>query len=175
MCVPANGFPALKLVSADTGFIDGVVASYCLIQAEAAVFIIAQTLPVLRVMWQSGGSSSISRLVTSVAEPTYSQSRKGKAPASEPTLGAHESVELVQLSSGKIVAATSEEGKAFKALSEASRQADAVLAPERAAQGVNSGTELNFEDNVHKVWADMGLSTRAWSKSPSPGPEGPRF
>lgn len=157
--------------SAD-GIIDGVVASYCLIQAEAAVFIIAQTIPVIRVMLQSGGSPPTSRPITSVVEPTYSRPDKGKAPASEPTLEAHESIELVQLPTGKIVDATSEEGKAFKASPEASRQDEAAAAQESGgARDGASGAGPSFEDEVHKAWADMGLSTRAWSKSPSPEQE----
>lgn len=143
-----------------TKTIDGIVACYCLIQAEAAVFIIAQTLPVIRVILLSGGTSAPSRLVTSVIEPTYGQDAKGKAtaPAPPPPPGAHDSIELVQLESGRIVAATSEEGKAFKASSQAPQQAEASVAREPAAeQDEISGAERSFADEVHQTWADMGL------------------
>lgn len=155
--------------------VDGVVASYCLIQAEAAVFIIAQTLPVIRVMFQSNMSSPTSHPVTSVAEPTYSRKGKGKgkAPAPELPTGAHEGVELVQLPTGKIVAASSEEGKAFKEFSGVSRPAE--TAESTSGQGGSREAGPSFEDEVHKAWADMGLSTRAWSKSPTPEPAQPRI
>lgn len=155
--------------------VDGVVASYCLIQAEAAVFIIAQTLPVIRVMFQSNTSSPTSHPVTSVAEPTYSRrgKTKGKAPAPELPIGAHEGVELVQLPTGKIVAASSEEGRAFQESSAESRPAETVES--RSAHVGTREAGPNFEDEVHKAWADMGLSTRAWSKSPTPERAQPRI
>lgn len=155
--------------------IDGVVASYCLIQAEAAVFIIAQTLPVIRVMFQSNTSSPATRPVTSVVEPTYSRKGKGKGKATAPELpvGAHEGVELVQLPTGKIVTADSEEAKAFKESSGVSRSAEA--SESMNAQGGTREAGQSFEDEVHKAWADMGLSTRAWSKSPTPEPAQPRI
>lgn len=158
--------------------IDGVVASYCLIQAEAAVFIIAQTLPVIRVMLQTRGPSPISGPATSVVEPMASPSGKGKAPALESTLGEHESIELVQLPTGKIVAASSDEGKAFKTAADQSlRQPEAAIAARESTHGhgETSLAGLNFEDEVHKAWADMGLSARAWSKSPPPRPESLRI
>lgn len=115
-------------------------------------------------------SSPASRPVTSVAEPTYSRKGKGKskAPAPELPSNAHEGVELVQLPTGKIVAASSEEAKAFKESSGVSRPAEA--AESTGAQGETREAAQSFEDEVHKAWADMGLSTRAWSKSPTPEP-----
>lgn len=137
------------------------------------MFIIAQTLPVIRVMFQSNTSSPARHPVTSVAEPTYSRKGKGKAPAPELPIGAHEGVELVQLPTGKIVEASSEEGKAYKESSGASRPAQ--TAESTSAQGGTREAGPSFEDEVHKAWADMGLSTRAWSKSPTPEPAQPRI
>lgn len=74
-----------------------------------------------------------------------------------------ESIELVQLPSGKIVQANSEEGLAFKA----SRAKEGATAPQTQLQQT---TGFNMDDKVHQVWADMGLSRRAWSQSPSPPP-----
>lgn len=152
---------------------DGIVASYCLIQAEAATFIIAQTFPVIRVMIQSSRSSIPSRAVSSVSEPTYSKPGNAKA-TSEPTPAGHESIELVVLATGRIVDAASDEGRAFKASTEAAR----VAAAEGEQQGADEETRragrrggAGADDGVHSVWADMGLSTRAWSKSPPPGPD----
>lgn len=76
---------------------------------------------------------------------------------------ADESVELVQLPSGKIVQANSEEGKAFKA----SQANEGVTIPQTQLQQT---TGFNMDDEVHRMWADMGLSRRAWSQSPSPPP-----
>lgn len=138
------------------------------------MFIIAQTLPVIRVMFQSNTSSPDSHPDTSVVEPNYSRKGKGKgkAPAPELPIGTHEGVELVQLPTGKIVAASSEEGKAFR---ESSTQPTLVETVEStSAQGGTREAGPNFEDEVHKAWADMGLSTRAWSKSPTPEPAQPR-
>lgn len=76
---------------------------------------------------------------------------------------AGESIELVQLPSGKIVQADSEEGKAFKA----SQQSEAAAVPETQ---LPQASGFDMDDKVHQVWADMGLSRRAWSQSPSPPP-----
>ncbi|KAJ0114817.1 hypothetical protein J7T55_004559 [Diaporthe amygdali] len=86
----------------------GVVAVCCFHQAEAAVFIIAQTIPVIRVMFQSDHTSHRST-TSSRAVSTKSKTAK-PAPVNEGT----RSVELLQLPSGRIVTADSDEGRAFQ-------------------------------------------------------------
>lgn len=166
-------------------------------QAEAAVFIIAQTIPIIRITLQT--HSSASRVVTSVAEPRYSSSNNknyycnsqgegsdkaqelpASAPQPRPRSNLYEGVELVQLPTGRIVRADSEEGRALTG-SEASKAAAAVTAgtgtrtrmtPQPFAVVVAGGgggeQSRPGEDEVHRLWADMGLSKRAWSRSPSP-------
>lgn len=83
------------------------------------------------------------------------------------------SIELVQLSSGKIVAADSEEGRAFKALGSAEGDATGqtrAVASLSAPGQEHAPSEVTNDDEVHMIWADMGLSRRAWSRSPSPPP-----
>lgn len=150
------------------------MACYALMQAEITIYIAAQTMPLIRVMFQERSSSTASVGSRPAISPT-SPSDKGKSPGTglNNIQQASASVELVQLPSGRIVTATSEEGKAFK-MSEAER---AVNQP-RAAQGPMATTEANprgsdmtVDDDVHRIWADMGLSRRAWSQSPSRQPE----
>lgn len=112
----------------------------------------------------------------------------GKAPA---TAVAEEVIELVQLPSGKIVRADSEEGKAHEqskegrtsldiapnpgqsesaeasksAQAHAREEAKAPVTPKLAPRQADSPEEV--DDETHKLWADMGLSRRAWSLSPS--------
>lgn len=112
----------------------------------------------------------------------------GKAPA---TAVAEEVIELVQLPSGKIVRADSEEGKAHEqskegrtsldivpvpgqsesaeasksAQAHAPEEAKAPVTPKLAPRQADSPEEV--DDETHKLWADMGLSRRAWSLSPS--------
>lgn len=155
-------------------FTYGIVATYCLIQAECAVFIIAQSIPVIRVMLQSGGPSPASRLVSSVAEPDHGA--KGKQPATA-VPAAEENIELVQLASGKIVRADSEEGWAHRAAEEQHEPAGEgergrrldLLEPAGVRSGNNRGSSLvAADDEVHRIWMELGLSKRAWSQSPDP-------
>ncbi|KUI73283.1 hypothetical protein VM1G_09111 [Cytospora mali] len=142
----------------------GAVTIYCIQQAEVAVFIIAQTIPVLRVLLNREPKSSQGDPVGSIAGfPLDSGADEGKSLAVE--TGREASIELVQLPSGKIVAADSEEGKEFKASAEEenagqARVVDSPGTPEQAVGGVAN------DDEVHRIWADMGLSRRAWSQSP---------
>lgn len=146
-------------------------------QAEITIYITAQTMPLIRVMLQGRSSSRESVRSRSAIGSTKARD-KGKSPvtALDNATQAHESVELVQLPSGRIVRATSEEGKAFKT-SETERTGGQSI----PAQNLVPTTETNqrasgvtVDDEVHRIWAEMGLSRRAWSQSPSPQPEGDR-
>lgn len=130
------------------------MAYCCIHQGEAAIYIIAQTFPILRVLLQE----------SSVIEPgsppvefsaTIRSTKTGSLATDEVVV--HGSVELVQLASGRIVTALSEEGQAFKQ-AEASKKTG-------GAQGQDIGeTTMNrVDDEVHRIWAGMGLSKRAWS------------
>lgn len=143
-------------------------------QAEITIYIAAQTMPLIRVMFQGRSSSTASVGSRSVITPT-SPSHKMKAPVTglDNVQQARASVELVQLPNGGIVAATSEEGRAFKA-----SEAERTVSQPRAGQEPGNTTESNprvsevaVDDEVHRIWAEMGLSRRAWSQSPSPQPE----
>lgn len=150
------------------------MACYALMQAEITIYIAAQTMPLIRVMLQGRSSSTVSTRSRPAISPT-SPSGKCKSPVIglDNIQQSLPSVELVQLPSGRIVAATSEEGQAFKT-SEAGR----TVSQPRVAQGPGAATEANprasevaVDDEVHRIWAEMGLSRRAWSQSPSPQPE----
>lgn len=145
---------------------------WILAQFEAAIYIIAQTVPLLRVLLT--GSKDNSRNV-SVAEidPNQKSKRKesvGGAEKTAATLDAYQAVELVQIQSGKIVPANSEEGRALKALSPTTERAIGAVTAS-APTGAVPSSEINLgqvDDDVHQLWLSMGLSKRAWSKSPSP-------
>lgn len=153
-------------------------------QGEAAVVIIAQTIPVIRVLLLPYVSSvdSNSRRASSLRETgtkTANRSREGM-PA-DPTESKARSIALVQLSSGKIVRSDSEEGRAFQNLGATAHEASATTAEpsENLFTGAQDQDEAaapagrdtaDVDDEVHKIWQDMGLSKRAWSKSPSPPP-----
>lgn len=145
----------------------------CFHQAEAAVFIIAQTIPVIRVMFQSEDASRRSSASSRVG------STKSKTPKPNASNEATQPVELVQLPSGRIVPVDSDEGRAAQNQgAPASKVARGVQPPDVT---VTSPPQQNAEqsnraggDEVHRIWEEMGLSRRAWSKSPSPPPEGAR-
>ncbi|KAL1849151.1 hypothetical protein Daus18300_013356 [Diaporthe australafricana] len=152
----------------------GVVAVCCFHQAEAAVFIIAQTIPVIRVMFQSDHASRTS------ATSSRAESTQTKKPAPEAVGEVSQPVELVQLPSGRIVPADSEEGRASQTqrVSEGQKTRgvpppDVTLAPP-TRQESRQQSEPRSDDEVHRIWEEMGLSRRAWSKTPSPPPEGAR-
>lgn len=173
---------------------------YGLCQAEITIYIVAQTIPLLRVLYLGkGGSSSRaggsnhSRIATSTAadvSPGVKESSKGTAHATATLLAGREpsdKIELVQLSTGKIVAADSEEGRRFKLqlLASGSQPRNkpepsgfsraggaAVVSAGRGAalgQGQSHDDPVD-DDEVHRLWADMGLSRRAWSMSPETSP-----
>lgn len=150
------------------------MACYALMQAEITIYIAAQTMPLIRVMLQ-GKSSSTAATASRAAAGQSSALNKWKSPATRlgSTQQARASVELVQLPSGRIVTATSEEGKTFKA-SEAERttgQLGTAQDPAPCTETNQGASEVTVDDEVHRVWAGMGLSRRAWSQSPSPQPE----
>lgn len=132
--------------------VDGIVTLGCVYQAEAAVFIIAQTIPVLRVLLQSD-------------KPPISSIGSGQSKQKEETVDTRApSIELVQLPGGRIVAADSDDVKAFKSRQQPQpEQTDQKPATDDL---IDAGvvTMASVDDEVHKIWEQMGLSTRAWSK-----------
>lgn len=139
-----------------------------LFQAEVAIYIIAQAIPLLRVFYlgQTKRSSRAAGSVQEAPPPSFvGKKLTTRVTGGETIHEADESIELVQLPSGKIVQANSEEGKAFKA----SRPTDGATIPQTQLQQTSG---FNMDDEVHRIWADMGLSRRAWSQSPSPPPAG---
>lgn len=137
-----------------------------LFQAEVGIYIIAQAIPLLRVFYlgRTKGSSRGAGSVQEVPPPSFvGKKLTTRVTGGETIHEADESIELVQLPSGKIVQANSEEGKAFKA----SQAKEGATAPQTQLQQTSG---FNMDDEVHRMWADMGLSRRAWSQSPSPPP-----
>lgn len=146
---------------------------YGLCQAEITVYIVAQTVPLLRVLSfkkkktsRASGHSDTGRTTSVVAETgkgSKAQAKQQAATVVASQLRQQPSVELVQLPSGKIVAADSEAGRRFQAA--ASREPPTDIAgatgpmPQEAetaiaaAQGRNSVNSV--EDEVHRLWADM--------------------
>lgn len=154
---------------------------WALLQAEVTIYVVAQTIPLLRVLFL-GNSSRDSKSrgsVTGRTSPNTDRSERGKYPAAAGTdasQGVRQSIELVQLPTGKIVSADSEEGQAHKAAPatettvRAMPPASEIATPQPVAveQG---GAGVMMDDEIHRIWADMGLSRRAWSKSPPPRTE----
>lgn len=137
-----------------------------LFQAEVGIYIIAQAIPLLRVFYlgRIKGSSRGAGSVQEVPPPSFvGKKLTTRVTGGETIHEADESIELVQLPSGKIVQANSEEGRAFKA----SQAKEGDAAPQTQLQQTSG---FNMDDEVHRMWADMGLSRRAWSQSPSPPP-----
>lgn len=137
-----------------------------LFQAEVAIYIVAQAIPLLRVFYL-GRTKGPSRAAGSVqGAPTTSfvgNKMTTRVTGGQTIHQADESIELVQLPSGKIVQANSEEGRAFKE----SRPNEGATAPPTQLEQTSG---FNMDDEVHRMWSDMGLSRRAWSQSPSPPP-----
>lgn len=145
----------------------------CFHQAEAAVFIIAQTIPVIRVMFQSEYASHRS------TASSRAVSTKSKTPRPNAANEGSQPVELVQLPSGRIVAADSEEGRAAQSQGAIESKGALGLQPPDVTvtppPQQDAGQRTRGDgDEVHRIWEEMGLSRRAWSKSPSPPPEGRR-
>lgn len=139
-------------------FTYGIVAYCCIHQGEAAIYIIAQALPILRVLLQGPlESESDSPPVEFFA--TIKSTKTNSLAADEVVV--HGSVELLQLRSGRIVTAQSEEGRAFRKAG--------VLKRAGVGQGRGSPAAVgnSVNDEVHRIWADMGLSMRAWAPQAS--------
>lgn len=84
-----------------------------------------------------------------------------------------EAVELVQLPTGRIVPATSEEGRSFEASRRevAGSQAHTTTAETGgAAQKDTKVSTPRSDDQVRRLWSDMRLSNKARSKSPASPP-----
>lgn len=158
---------------------------YGLCQAEITVYIVAQTVPLLRVLHfkkkkatsssnsnRNNNDNSSTKMTTSIAE--MSPRSKGKIPGIITTTEQQPSIELVQLPSGRIVAADSEEGKQFQASSPSapprsggntSAVVDSVTTQVKPEVETTIGTGLrqrdsahSVEDEVHRLWADMYVS-----------------
>lgn len=153
---------------------------WALAQSEVAIYIIAQTVPLLRVLLsQSSSQTHIARSIIEI-DANNGGNMKGKGPATGretncATPDPYEGVEMLQLPSGRIVTADSAEGEAFKASQPASGAAAGATAPS-AGQGLSAqaqpptgeGSARVNDDKVHELWLSMGLSKRAWSQSPPP-------
>lgn len=151
---------------------------WALLQVEVSIYIVAQTIPLLRV-WLLGDSTRDSKAPDSPAGQTAPNGvdQKTPAPGLDSIQEVRASIELVQLPSGKIVAADSEEGKALKSSQAGDKTGASAPTAEPVItqpQAVHGGRGVDLDDETHRIWADMGLSRRAWSKSPSPPPEGLR-
>ncbi|KAI3391042.1 hypothetical protein diail_8093 [Diaporthe ilicicola] len=113
-------------------------------------------------MFQSGDASGISATSSRAVSP------KTKTPKPAPVDEASQPVELIQLPSGRIVPADSDEGRAS--------QGQVIQPPDITVtspkQQRERRSEARGDDEVHRIWEEMGLSRRAWSKTPSPPPEG---
>lgn len=165
-------------MTSTNAFPDGVIAIGCAMQGEAAVFIVAQTIPVIRVLLQSHDVAS--RRASS--SPTLDTKSKQEHSAAMMAESRPESIGLVQLPTGKIVRADSEEGRAFQSQEAVSpRDVGPTSDPSAEPTGIkehsvvaprHKGTDtlITVDDEVHRIWEEMGLSRRAWSKSPSPEP-----
>lgn len=152
------------------GTTDASTVAGCTLQVEAAIYIVAQTIPVVRVLIM--GSSAPSR--ASISSGTHVTEPR-PAPRRDAPVFTEEDIELVQLPSGRIVAATSEEGRAFQATLcpqpdvESSLEQHTSLAV-GIEQDHNQERDNVGNDEVHRAWAESGMSKRAWSQSPSPPP-----
>lgn len=163
--------------------IDGAVTIWALLQAEVTIYVVAQTIPLLRVLFLSDSSRDSKPRGSTGGRTSPNRSDKEKHPAAgtDSVQEVRPSIELVQLPTGRIVPADSEEGREFRASTSrvaspetpgAGREtpASAISAPRPREEQGRAGVP-QLDDEVHRIWADMGLSRRAWSKSPSPPPE----
>ncbi|ROW10146.1 hypothetical protein VMCG_01838 [Cytospora schulzeri] len=153
----------------------GAVTIWGLLQAEVTIYVVAQTIPLLRVLLLSDSSRDSKSPGSAAGRTSPNRSEKGRPPAGIDSIQeVRPSIELVQLPTGKIVSADSEEGQAFKSSQAGENTGRATPATETAIsqpQLSQGGTGVSPDDETHRIWADMGLSRRAWSKSPSPPPE----
>ncbi|KAK7741780.1 hypothetical protein SLS53_004844 [Cytospora paraplurivora] len=160
----------------------GLIVITCLAQAEVAIYIIAQTLPILRVVIQGdvGRTRSVTGSGLNKDATSFRKAHKATARTALDTIEeVRQSIEVVQLPSGLIVPADSEEGRAFKSTHTTTDVEQITPPSDRGPTGATAPSHpgqdesgITVDDEVHKLWSDMGLSRRAWSKSASPSPEG---
>lgn len=142
---------------------------WALLQAEVAVYIIAQVIPLLRVMVLGEGSKASERGMAVSGIASVRDLDKGKSPTSGTEGISEVGLELTQLSGGKIVPVDSEEARAEREMLEAPKTeapTSEANAPSPPSQEQVGGPQV--DDEVHRKWSDMGLSRRAWSKTPPP-------
>lgn len=128
-------------------YADGACVVWCLLQAEVAVYIIAQAIPMIRILAFGSGLDLGNTEDAGVA-----------------TVGTVEEVttELVVLRSGKVVPADSNEARAEMSVTTAG--------PATGEPAAGGPVSADPNDPVHKMYEELGLSKRAWSKSPSTSP-----
>lgn len=126
---------------------------WILMQAEVAAYIVAQAISLLRVLITSDGNT---RRRSQQSSTRASVRELGKAPA---TAVAEEVIELVQLPSGKIVRADSEEGKAHEQSKEGRTSLD--IAPNPGQSAVNRPKLPNPPRRMHAK-KPRRLSLQSW-------------
>lgn len=118
------------------------------------------------------GSVSLAEIPRSTRDK---QQRSKGVPDLDRLAGDHAGLELVELPGGRIVAVDSEEARAHRVM-QTGREPTAAVAQQAGGRENDESHDRDgsdddavlIDDEVHKLWADMGLSRRAWSKSPSP-------
>ncbi|KAG6368229.1 hypothetical protein INS49_002430 [Diaporthe citri] len=138
------------------------VALVGLFQAEVAIYIIAQAIPLLRVFYlgQTKRSSRTAGLVQEAPPPSFvGKKLTTRVTGGETIHEADESIELVQLPSGKIVQANSEEGKAFKA----SRPTEGTAVPQTQLQQT---TGFNMYDEEGLVTVSLAAARKSRGATP---------
>lgn len=132
------------------------------------MYIIAQAIPLIRVLIVGEGRHKSNADAVSVSGVlSVNEVSKGPNIVTEVDIIGHEGVELVQLPTGRIIRADSDEGLAFQQQSSQAQRGSnqpATVLP-------NSEEAPPVYDKVHQTWADMGFSKRAWSQSPSASPQ----
>lgn len=139
---------------------DGALTMFGLMQGETVIYIVAQAIPLIRVLVVGSVKDSDE---APNATGSVREIGKGKSPRTGLDSIAEAPIELVQLSSGKIVPADSEEARAEFGPSKASTSAQVAPLEDQTRPAAR-----DVDDPVHKNFKDMGLSERAWSQSPSP-------
>lgn len=146
-----------------TVVLDGSILSWSLLQMEVAMYIIAQAIPLIRVLIVGEAGSQQQNEGSAPVVASVSENIKRPSAAAALDVTGHEDLELVQLPSGRVVRADSEEGSAFR--QQQQQAASLVNTHENVAENAV------VHDKVHQAWSDSGFSRRAWSKSPTASPE----
>lgn len=171
--MPADGFGTID-------YTYDLVVTLCLNQAEASVSIIAQAVPVLRVLIQSWGkptprgssdSPAVSGQNTPGAEGSIARPKNtgaavdrqdGVLQAGPLDITGADDIELVQLPSGKIVPRDSEEAKnqlGMEGSGMAKKSRNTAQRPAAQRRGPRRVSELE-RDDVRRVWSALGLSSK---------------